>query len=90
VSGLEGLKAEAEASGAAVPVSPGDREELQRAILMIMGNPALRKKYAQRARKYVTKKISWSITAKKHMQVYKKAAKSMRRGASDLIAEAII
>jgi glycosyltransferase involved in cell wall biosynthesis len=90
VSGLEGLKAEAEASGAAVPVSPGDREELKRAILMIMGNPALRKRYAQRARKYVTKKISWSITAKKHIKVYKQAAKGMKRGARDLITEAII
>ena len=90
VSGLEGLKAEAEASGAAVPVSPGDREELKRAILMIMGNAALRKRYAQRARAYVNKKISWSITAKKHMKVYKKAAMRMKRGARDLITEAIL
>jgi glycosyltransferase involved in cell wall biosynthesis len=90
VSGLEGLKAEAEASGAAVPVSPGDSEELKRAILMMMGNAALRKRYAQRARVYVKKKISWSITAKKHMQIYKKAAMSMKRGARDLIAEAIL
>jgi glycosyltransferase involved in cell wall biosynthesis len=90
VSGLEGLKAEAEASGAAVPVSPGDREELKQAILMIMGNAALHKRYAQRASAYVKKKISWSITAKKHIQVYKKAAMSMKRGALDLIAEAIL
>jgi glycosyltransferase involved in cell wall biosynthesis len=90
VSGLEGLKAEAEASGAAVPVSPGDREELKQAILMIMGNAALHKRYAQRASAYVKKKISWSITAKKHMQVYQKAAKSMKQGARDLVAEAIL
>ena len=90
VSGLEGLKAEAEASGAAVPVSPGDREELKRAILMIMGNTDLRKKYVQRAKAYVKKKISWSITAKKHIQVYKKAEMSMKRGARDLIAAAIL
>jgi len=90
VSGLEGLKAEAEASGAAIPVSPGDSEELKRAILMIMGNADLRKRYVQRARAYVKKKISWSITAKKHMQVYKKAAMSMKRGARDLIPEAIL
>jgi len=90
VSGLEGLKAEAEASGAAVPVSLGDSEELKRAILMIMGDADLRKRYVQRARAYVNKKISWSITAKKHIQVYKKAAMSMKRGALDLIAEAIL
>ena len=90
VSGLEGLKAEAEASGAAVPVSPGDSEELKQAILMIMGNAALRKRYAGRARAYVKKKISWSITAKKHMQIYRKAAIGMKQGARDLIAEAIL
>ena len=90
VSGLEGLKAEAEASGAAVAVSPGDREELKRAILMIMGNDSLRKTYAQRAKSYVKGKISWSITAKKHMQVYRKAANRKKQGARDLIAEAIL
>ena len=90
VSGLEGLKAEAEASGAAVSVSPGDSEELKQAILMIMGNAALHKRYAQRASAYVKKKISWSIIAKKHMQIYRKAAMSMKQGARDLIAEAIL
>jgi glycosyltransferase involved in cell wall biosynthesis len=90
VSGLEGLKAEAEASGAAVPVAPGDREELKQTILMIMGNANLRKRYAQRAKAYVKKKISWSITAKKHMQIYKKAAMRMKQGTDDLIAEAIL
>jgi len=44
----------------------------------------------QRAKAYVKKKISWSITAKKHIQVYKKAAMSMKRGTLDLIAEAIL
>jgi glycosyltransferase involved in cell wall biosynthesis len=90
VSGLEGLKAEAEASGAAVAVSPGDREELKQAILMIMGNANLRKMYAQRAKAYVKKKISWSITAKKHMQIYKKAAIHLKQGTRDLITEAIL
>jgi glycosyltransferase involved in cell wall biosynthesis len=90
VSGLEGLKAEAEASGAAVAVSPGDSEELKRAILMIMSDGDLRKKLIQRASAYVKKKINWSITAKKHMQVYKKAAMRMKRGERDLITEAIL
>ncbi len=90
VSGLEGLKAEAEASGAAVAVPPGDREELKRAILMIMGDESLRQKYSQRARSYVRKKISWSITAKKHMQVYKKAIHRSQQGGRNLIAEAFL
>jgi 1,2-diacylglycerol 3-alpha-glucosyltransferase len=90
VSGLEGLKAEAEASGAAIPVSPEDGDELKQAILMIMGNADLRNRYARRANAYVKKKISWSITAKKHMQIYKKAATAMKQGAHDLITEAIL
>ncbi len=90
VSGLEGLKAEAEASRAAVAVPPGDRDELKRAILTIMGNESLRKTYAQRAKSYVRGKISWSITAKKHIKVYKKAADRMKQGARDLVAEAVL
>ncbi len=90
VSGLEGLKAEAEASGAALAVPPEDREELKRAILMILGNETLRKKYAQRAKSYVKKKISWSITAKKHMRVYQKAIHRLKQGKHDLIAEALL
>jgi hypothetical protein len=57
---------------------------------MIMGNADLRKKYAQRARTYVKKKISWSITAKKHMQIYKKAEMHMKQGKRDLISEAFL
>lgn len=90
VSGLEGLKAEAEASGAAIAVTPGDREELKRAILTIMGNESLRKTYAKRAKAYVKGKISWSITAKKHMKVYRTAAKRMKEGPVDLIKEALL
>jgi glycosyltransferase involved in cell wall biosynthesis len=90
VSGLEGLKAEAEASGAAVAVPPGDREELKRAIMTIMGNESLRKTYAKRAKFYVKHKISWPNTAKKHMRVYRKSANRLKRGARDLIADAIL
>ena len=89
VSGLEGLKAEAEASGAAVAITPGDKEELKRAILTIMGSESLRKTYISRAKAYVKRNISWSITAKKHMKVYKKATNRMKKGARDLIAEAM-
>jgi glycosyltransferase involved in cell wall biosynthesis len=90
VSGLEGLKAEAEASGAAVAVPLGDKEELKRAILMIMANESLRKKYAQRAKSYVKDRISWSITAKKHLRVYKKSINHKKQDRRDLIAEAIL
>jgi glycosyltransferase involved in cell wall biosynthesis len=90
VSGLEGLKAEAEASGAAIAVTPGDREALKRAILMIMGDASLRKQYARSARTYVQKKIGWTKTVKKHMQIYKKALGSKRRGIRDPIAEAML
>ena len=90
VSGLEGLKAEAEASGAAIAVTPGDREALKRAILMIMGDASLRKHYVRRARTYVQKKIGWTKTVKKHMQIYKKALGSKRRSIRDPIAEAIL
>jgi glycosyltransferase involved in cell wall biosynthesis len=89
VSGLEGLKAEAEASGAALTFRPGDSEELKRAILMLMENKTLRKTYARRAKSYVKKKISWSITAKKHLKVYKKAVHYAQKGRPDLTAEAV-
>ena len=90
VSGLEGLKAEAEASGAAITFRPGDSEELKRAILMMMQNESLRKTYAQRAKSYVKKKISWSITAKKHLKVYKKAINCNKLGERDSITKAIL
>jgi len=89
VSGLEGLKAEAEASGAALAFRPGDEEDLKRAVLMMMQSESLRKTYARRAKSYVKKKISWSITAKKHLKVYRKAARAARNGRPDLIAASV-
>ena len=83
VSDIEGLKAEAEASGAALTVQPGDKEELKRTLLMVMEDKKLRKKFSKRASAYVNKKINWSMTAKKHMRVYKKAIvyrKQLKRG----------
>ena len=58
VSGLEGLKAEAEASGVAIAVTPGDREALKRSILMNIGDASLRKQYARHARTYFQKKTA--------------------------------
>lgn len=71
-SGIEGLKAEIEASGAGIAVPPENEEELRRAILTIMKESTLREKYSQRARFYVKEKIGWSIIAEKHMRLYKK------------------
>ena len=90
VAGLEGLKAEAEASGAALTFTPGDQNELRRAILTLMADESLREQYARRAREYVRQKISWSITARKHMQVYDKAIQRLKDGEPSLIAEATL
>lgn len=90
VSGIEGLKAEADASGGAVTITPGDREELKRAILTIMRDEALRRAYAKRAKSYATRAISWSKTAKRHMRVYGKALARSKKGERDLITEAIL
>ena len=90
VSGIEGLKAEAEASGAAVAVPPGDKKALKQAILMLMGNPSLRNAYARRATDYVKRKISWSKIAGKHMRVYKKAISQFKPKSRDLIDAALI
>jgi len=90
VSGLEGLKAEAETSGAAVSVPPGDRDALKRSIVMLMKDDSLRNLYAQRAKSYVRNHISWSITAKKHIRIYNMAKDPKKRGDRDLIAEAML
>lgn len=90
VSGIEGLKAEAEASGAAMTIPLGDKEELKRCILTLMKDESLRLKYKKRAVSYVKKKISWTITAKKHLKVYKKAIARQKQGTGDLISKAIL
>jgi glycosyltransferase involved in cell wall biosynthesis len=72
VSGLEGLKAEVEASGAGIAVPPGDEAELKRAITNIMADDDLRLEYSKRALNYVKTAIGWDITARKHVQVYGK------------------
>lgn len=90
VSGIEGLKAEADASSAAIAVPPGDKKALKQAILMLMGNPSLRKAYSRRAAEYVKKKISWSKTAGKHMRVYKKAISQFKQKKRDLIDAALL
>lgn len=72
VSGLEGLKAEVEASGAGIAVPPGNKTEMKRAIINIMGDDDLRIEYSERALNYVRTVIGWEITAKKHLRLYEK------------------
>ena len=79
----EGLKAEIEASQAGIDVPPGDDLELEQAIIRIMSNNKLRRKYAKRASHYVTKRIQWSIVAKKHVALYQKLRRQMREEQSE-------
>jgi len=86
-SGLEGLKAEIEASGAGIAVVPDSDEELARAIVTLVNNDALRKNYAQKATTYVREKISWSIVAGKHILLYEKLLAQKRVQRKDRISE---
>jgi glycosyltransferase involved in cell wall biosynthesis len=90
VSGLEGLKADVEASGAGIAVSPDDDGELKRAIVNIVEDDSLREKYSQKARRYVREKISWPITAHKLMKVYSRVIAAKRAGKKELRTEAML
>jgi 1,2-diacylglycerol 3-alpha-glucosyltransferase len=78
-SAIEGLKAEIEASGAGIAVSPDADYELMRAIVDIMSNDFMRKQYTDRARKYVKESIGWPIIADKHLTLYRKLIKEKIR-----------
>ncbi|MBC7189745.1 glycosyltransferase, partial [Candidatus Aerophobetes bacterium] len=78
-TGIEGLKAEIEASGAGIAVPPGDDFELARAILTLMKDDNLRKVYSKRALNYVKKKIAWPIIARKHIALYRKLLREYRK-----------
>jgi len=80
-SAMEGLKAEIEASGAGIAVPPNDDDALMRAILDMMTDDILRRKYADRARRYVKKRISWPIIAEKHLTLYRNLIKKKKAGA---------
>lgn len=69
---MEGLKAEVEASKAGLTVPPGDDLELRSAISHLLKHDSLRKRYAKNASKYVTKRLKWSIVARKHSALYSK------------------
>lgn len=90
VSGIEGLKAEVEASGAGIAVSPQDDEELKSAISILIRNNALREKYSRKATRYVKEKISWSIVAEKHMRLYRKLLNEKQKKKEDIKSAAML
>jgi glycosyltransferase involved in cell wall biosynthesis len=89
-SGLEGLKAELEASGAGIAVTPGDDDELRRAILAIMEDDELRVACSERALRYVREHISWRRTARKHLALYRKMLYGKRVSPPSLREEALL
>jgi glycosyltransferase involved in cell wall biosynthesis len=89
-SGLEGLKAEVEASGAGIAFPPDDDTELKRAILTIMEDDDLRRAYSERAKRYVADQISWNITARKHEKLYRKAVIDKKAGPPNLRRRALL
>jgi glycosyltransferase involved in cell wall biosynthesis len=89
-AGLEGLKAELEASGAGIVVPPEDDGELKRGIVSIMQDNELRKLYSERALRYVREHISWSITAQKHVRLYGKLLSARGAPPAGLREEALL
>ena len=59
-----------------VLVEPGAIEELSEAICMLLGNPTLRKKIGDNARKTVVEKYSWSVNASKTLNVYRQISEN--------------
>lgn len=80
---MEGLKAEIEESRAGIAVPPNDDAELERAIVELLKNDSLRKKYAANASHYVTEKIKWSIVARKHVTLYEKLIRELQAEVSE-------
>ncbi|UCF99252.1 MAG: glycosyltransferase [Spirochaetaceae bacterium] len=90
VSGLEGLKAEVEASGAGITFQPDDDTELKRAIMNIMGDDGLRREYSERAKRYVDSQIGWNIIASKHEKLYRKVIMEKKAEPPDLRDRALL
>jgi glycosyltransferase involved in cell wall biosynthesis len=90
VSGLEGLKAEVEASGAGIQVPPESDEDLKRAIISLILDDTLREKYSANAIRYVKKEISWNNIVKKYLALYKKLIIESKKPISTLHAKALL
>lgn len=78
VTAMEGLKAEIEESKAGVAVAPGDTFELEHALVRVMKDERLVKRYSENAKKYVTGKIKWSVIAKKHLTLYERLINKLK------------
>ena len=89
-SGLEGLKAEVEASGAGIAVAPEDDAELVRAIVTMMSDDVFRKDCGEKAKRYIKECIGWPIIAKKHLQLYKKVIQGKTSQPPDLRSKALL
>lgn len=87
---MEGLKAEIETSKAGIAVPLEDDLELEQAIVRLVTHDELRRTYAQRASKYVTKQIKWSIVARKHATLYEKLIKQLREACAGRKKESLI
>jgi glycosyltransferase involved in cell wall biosynthesis len=55
-------------------VHPGAVEELSKSICLLLGDPALRRKMGDNARKTVLDKFSWDVNASKTLNVYEQIA----------------
>ncbi len=73
VSAIEGLKSSVEASGAGL-IAADDRQ-LREAIVLLLREPALRRRCAAAARRYVRDVIAWDRVARRHLDVYRWAAR---------------
>ena len=81
VAGLEGLKSSVEASRAGLVVN--DDGELLEAMVRLLGDASLRRAYAAAARRYVRRVIAWDRVARRHLEVYRRAARALRAAAAD-------
>jgi glycosyltransferase involved in cell wall biosynthesis len=87
---MEGLKAAVDESGAGIGVPPGDDEELERAVVSIMKDDALRERFSQKAKDYVQEKISWPIIVTKHIRLYNKLISKKRRAEIDVTSDVML
>jgi glycosyltransferase involved in cell wall biosynthesis len=53
-------------------VPPGDPKSLARAIVMLLGDPALRDRLSAEGRKRMVERFEWEIVAGKYAKLYKK------------------
>lgn len=89
-SGMEGLKAEIEASGAGIAVPPESDQQLRRAIVTLIKDDSLRKEYSERAADYVRERIGWPVVAAKHARLYQRLLSRRKAEETDMRSEALL